>query len=161
MNKKNIKNWFKYLEDDMVAAAFAEAGEFETAREILKEDRKILLALTGENSDLNAFRYAINMCKRISAKLEILCEEHYSEYTLAQFTAELEKEAIGYDVTKVMECVKEEVLNFTSERRDILFVVVESSDGLNLNCKKTTKVIENSWKSLKCPLVLVSDPASA
>ena len=144
----------------MAAAAFAEAGEFETAREMLKEDRKILLALTGENSDLNAFKYAISMCKRISAKLEILCSEQYPEDALKQFTTELKKKAVDCSVTKVSECIKEEVLNFTSERRDILFVVVESSDGLNLNCNKTAKVIKDSWKNLKCPLVVVSDLAT-
>ena len=35
-----MKTLFKKFETEMAAAAFAEAGEFETARQILKEERK-------------------------------------------------------------------------------------------------------------------------
>jgi hypothetical protein len=34
-----MKGFFKKFETAMVAAAFAEAGEFETARQIMNEDR--------------------------------------------------------------------------------------------------------------------------
>ncbi len=34
-----MKNIFREFERTMVAAAFAEEGEFETARQIMKEDR--------------------------------------------------------------------------------------------------------------------------
>lgn len=36
--KKMKQAYFRKMEDTMVAAAFAEAGEFETAKEILEED---------------------------------------------------------------------------------------------------------------------------
>ena len=34
-----MKNLFKYIETSMAAAAFAEEGEFETARAIMREER--------------------------------------------------------------------------------------------------------------------------
>ena len=156
-----MKNWLEKIEDEMSAIAFAEAGEFETAREILKEQRRILLALTGEKSDSNAFRYALNMCKRIGADLEIICSRQHEKGSLDQFKGKLKKDGIQYKLIKVDSCVKEEILKYTSKATDILFVVVESSDGLNLNCKKSKKIISESWTNLKCPLVLVSDLATA
>jgi sugar-specific transcriptional regulator TrmB len=161
MNKKKLKMWLKKLEDEMAAAAFAEEGEFEAAREILKEQRKILLALSGEKSDFNAFRYAHNICKRIGAGLEILYSKHQDTDFLKEFQHELEKEGIEYNFIPTEGCIKEEILNYTDKRGDILFVVIESSEGFNINCKKSTKVVSESWKHLKCPLVVVSDLATA
>jgi hypothetical protein len=152
-----MKKWLKKFEDAMAATAFAEAGEFETARETLREQRKILLALIGEQSDINAFKYALNMCKRIDAELEILYVSEPSNDLLNQFRSELEKEGIKYYLIQKSGCLKEEILNYTNEKRGILFVVVESSEGLDINCKKADKILKESWKNLKCPLVVVSD----
>jgi len=151
-----MKKLMKKFEDAMAAVAFAEAGEFETARETLREQRKILLALTGERSDINAFRYALNMCKRIGAELEILYISDLSEDLLNQFQAELKKEKIVYRLIQRNGCIKEEILTYTGRKREILFVVVESSDGLNIKCKKADKIIAKPWDNLKCPLVVVS-----
>ncbi len=156
-----MKKLMKKFEDAMAAAAFAEAGEFETARKTLRERRRILLALTGEKSDLNAFRYAFNMCKRIGAELEILYASEHTEGLLNHVRSELKKEGIEYCLIQGSGCLKEQILNHTSKKRNILFVVVESSDGLNINCKKADKIIAKSWDSLKCPLVVVSDLITA
>jgi hypothetical protein len=156
-----MKNWLKKIEDEMSAIAFAEAGEFETARAILKEQRKILLALTGEKSDSNAFKYALNMCNRIGADLKIICSRQHKKGLLNHYKGKLNKDGIQYKLIKVDSCVKEEILQYTSKETDILFVVVESSDGLNLNCKKSKKIVSESWTDLKCPLVVVSDLATA
>lgn len=159
--KKKMKKWLKKFENDMAAAAFAEAGEFETAREMLKEERKILLALTGQKSDANAFKYAINMCKRIGAKLDILLSKHHKENEVKEFKSELQKESIDHEFIEVGGCVKEEILNYTNHKSNILFVVLESSKELDIHCEKSKKVISESWKHLKCPLVVVSDLATA
>ncbi|MEW5768305.1 MAG: hypothetical protein AB1797_11925 [bacterium] len=79
---------------------------------------------------------------------------------LNQFQTELKKEGIGCRLIQGSGCIKEEILNHTNRERDILFVVVESSDGLNINCKEADKIIAESWKDLKCPLVVVSDSAA-
>lgn len=64
-----------HLEDQMVAAAFAEAGELHTAREILQRKprpRAVLLVLHGDGSDFDAFMYAVNLCERVKADLEVV-----------------------------------------------------------------------------------------
>lgn len=127
----------------------------------MREKRKILLAITGEGSDTNAFRYALNICNRISAELEILYPSEHAEDLLNQFQAELKKEGIDYRLIKGSGCIKEEILDYTSRESDILFVVAGSSDGLNINCQEADKIIAESWKDLKCPLVIVSDLAAA
>ncbi len=159
--KMNMKKLRKKFEDAMAAVAFAEAGEFETARETLREQRKILLALAGERSDTNAFRYALNMCKRIGAELEILYVSEVREDLLNQFQAELKKEKIEYRLIQRNGCIKEEILTYTGKKREILFVVAESSDKLDIKCKKADKITAKSWDNLKCPLVVVSGLTTA
>jgi hypothetical protein len=158
---KKLKKWLKQFEDDMASAVFAEAGEFETARQIMKKDRKILLAVTDEKRDVNAFKYALNMCKRIGAALEILFSFGPDREDFESFISELKNEGIEHTLVEVKRCLKEEILNYTEKRRDILFVVVESSDGLDINCEDDRKKISTLWQHLKCPLVVVSDLASA
>ncbi|MEF9425726.1 MAG: universal stress protein [Candidatus Mariimomonas ferrooxydans] len=156
-----MKNFFKKFEDAMTAGAFAEAGEFNTAREILNERRRILLALTGKKSDIHAFRYALNTSKRIGAGLEILYFSSNAKELISRLKSELGKENIEYSFIHKSGCIEKEILEYTSKNREILFVVVESPDGLNINCRKAGKRITESWKDLKCPLVVVSDLAPA
>jgi hypothetical protein len=156
-----MKKWLKKFDDVMTAATFAEAGEFDIARESLKEQRTILLAMTGEKSDANSFRYAVNVCKRIDAGIEILFSGQHSTELMKSLKSELKMKSIDYSFIKVDGCVKEAVLKYTTKRKEILFVVIESSDGLDLHCNKSKKAVSQSWKSLKCPLVIVSDLATA
>ena len=63
------------LEDHLAAVAFAEAGEFETAVEMLPRSRKrdrVLLAIEGEVPTPSTFDYALSLCKRIDADMDIL-----------------------------------------------------------------------------------------
>lgn len=156
-----MRKWIKKFNKAMAAAAFAEAGEFETARQTLKEQRKILLALTGEKSDRNAFRYAVNVCKRIDAELEILHVSKIEKGLLKQFTSELRKEGIEYSFIQKKGPLQEEIQNHTDMKRDILFVVVEVSEGLNINSGKSVRILSDAWHNLRCPLVVVSKEAMA
>lgn len=147
----------KKLEDIFAAIAFAEAGEFETAREILKGRGKILLTLTGRASDRKSFKYVLNICKRIDADLEILYVTRSSEMVslLEQFQNELKKEEIAYEMIQGSGCIKEAIINHTEKRRDIQFVVIESSDTLDIDCKENNRILSKVWDGLKCPLVVV------
>ncbi|MEW6408681.1 MAG: universal stress protein [Nitrospirota bacterium] len=151
-----MKKLMKNFEDIMSATAFAEAGEFETARDILKGRKKILLTLTGRGSDRKSFRYALNICKRIDAGLEILYVTKGSEILglLEHFQDELKKEKIPYEIIQGSGCIKEAIINHTEKRRDVQFVVIESSDILNIDCKED-RVLSRAWEGLKCPLVIV------
>lgn len=155
-----MKKLIKKLDEVFSAAAFAESGEFDKAREILTENHKILLALTGGKSDINSFRYALNICKRIGAGLEILYFFEPAEALLNKFKNELKKEGVHYAITKGSECVKQEIIDYTEKRKDIQFVVIESSEALDIKCKKEDGKLSDAWGKLKCPLVLVSKGAA-
>ncbi|RJQ51361.1 MAG: hypothetical protein C4526_10270 [Nitrospiraceae bacterium] len=158
-----MKKRLKELDDTFAAAAFAEAGEFETAKQILKGRKKVLLTLTGRESDLKSFRYALNICKRIDAELEIL---HVSRSIgtlklLKQFQDEPGAEKTGFRIIEGIGCLKEAIIGHTEKSPDIQFVVVESSEALNMDCTKNERVLSKAWKNLKCPLVLVSEASGA
>ncbi len=155
-----MKKWLKKLEDILAAAAYAEAGEFETARETLKEQRTILLALSGATSDKNALRYAVNACKRIGAGLEIMYNPE-AKNSLKQLQPELKKEEISFSSIKRNGRLEEEVQNYTTANRLILFVVMEIPSEDSLYNKKVRNNFAESWKNLKCPLVTVSKPSMA
>src|SRR4030067_638984 len=107
-----MKKLLKKLETMYAAVAFAEAGEHETARQTLKEQRKILLALRGEKSDVDAFRYALNMCKRIDAELEILYVSEPAKVLLKHFQSELENEEVLYSFIQKSGRIEEEIQNY-------------------------------------------------
>jgi hypothetical protein len=156
-----MNKWLKKIDEAMAATAFAEAGEFETAREMLEERRTIMIALIGGSDDEKAFRYAINVCQRVGADLEILYSGMKKAAVPDGIKSELKSEGIDYSFIKVDGCVREAVKKETDRRSDILFVVVESSDRLNMACKKSQKNFSKFWKDLKCPLVVVSELATA
>jgi hypothetical protein len=156
-----MKKWMRKFEKAMAAVAFAEAGEFETARETIKEQRKILLALRGEKGDTHSLKYAINMCKRIGAELQILHVSEIEKGLMNQLKSQLKKEGIVYDLIQKKGSLEEEIRNHTGIKGDILFVVVEVSEGINIRSKKTETIIKDAWKNLKCPLVVVSQGNAA
>ena len=63
------------FEKSMSAAAFAEAGEFGVAREILNPESKhhtVLLVIERDSPNANAIEYTVNLCKRIGAIMDVL-----------------------------------------------------------------------------------------
>jgi hypothetical protein len=63
------------FEKSMSAAAFAEAGEFGVAREILSPESKphtVLLVIERDSPNANAIEYTVNLCKRIGAIMDVL-----------------------------------------------------------------------------------------
>lgn len=154
-----MKKWLKQFEDEMSATAFAEAGDFESARKLLKGRQKVLLTLTGKETDRKSFKYALNICKRIGAGLEVLYTSKREEILqmLREFQDELNKEGITHEFIQGCGCIKEAIIHHTEKRNDIQFVVIESSDALDIECKKNDRDISKAWEGLKCPLVLVSE----
>ncbi|MBI4687532.1 MAG: universal stress protein [Nitrospirae bacterium] len=152
-----MKNWFKQYEDIMSAAAFAEEGEFETARQMINGRQKVLLAVTGRDTDRKAFRYAVNTCKRIGAGLEILHIQGDGSALIAEFQDVLKKDAIAYEIAEGRGCIKEAVIKHTEERKDIQFVVIDSSEGIDTECRESRRSLSERWKALRCPLVVVSE----
>jgi len=156
----HIKELMKQFEKIMSAAAFAEAGEFETARKMLHERKKVLLVLTGRETDMKAARYAVNTSKRIGAGIEILYLARNSEEKsfLEEYLKELKQKGIAYQVTQCEESLKEEITRFIEKEKDIEFVVIDS-DELGIRSAKDKKAALHEWERLRCPVVLVSELA--
>jgi hypothetical protein len=153
------KKFWEKVEDYMSAAAFAEAGEVETARSLVQPDRTVLLAVTPRGADMRSAEYARGVCKRIEAGLEIILVpggENQSSF-LREFQKQLNEDDIPWRIVSTTGCLKKRILEHTDGRRDIHFVVIESSEELDIECDDERGAVRRFIELLKCPLVVVSE----
>jgi hypothetical protein len=158
MKKENIRNLIKKFDDIMTAASFAEEGEFETARKVVKEGKRVLLAVREGEVERKALTYALNTCKRIGADMDVLYLSSGNSDEgpiLKQFFSELEKEGIGYRLIRGIGRLREEIRNYTDSEISVNFVVVES---LAVDRWSKEEELSEILKKMKCPLVVVDTP---
>ncbi|MBF0558127.1 MAG: universal stress protein [Nitrospirae bacterium] len=164
MSKKSsmgkLRRTMKSIETAMMAASFAEEGDADSAREVLKEERGVLLAIRREQMDKKTFRYAVNTCKRTGARLDIIyiSPAESSDPLLEECLAELRSEGVNYRLMHKKGCLKKEIIDYTNNKKDIIFAVTESADSLDVDCTGKGKMLSEAWQNLKCPLVVVTDP---
>jgi len=162
MNRRKAitKEIMSRFEEMMSAAAFAEEGEFETARKALSARHRILLVLTGMRTDMRAASYALNISERINAGIEILylAQGGGKDSFLDRYLAELKGKGIEHRVTTGEGSIKDEIIKFTDKMSDIQFVIIDSQD-LGIESEKEDGTVLHGWEGLECPLVLVSGPA--
>ena len=153
----HIKELVRQFEEIMSAVTFAEAGEPDTALKILHDRKKVLLVLTGEETDMKAARYALSTSKRIRAGIEILylAKNRDEKSFLEQYLNELKTKGVEYEVTECKESLKEAINRFIEKEKDIQFVVIDSED-LGVRSVKDRKTSLEEWERLRCPVVLVS-----
>ena len=142
----------------MSAVTFAQSGEHEAARNILKGKDRVLVAVSDMAFDSSVFSYALNICKRTQSGLDILyltrTELHGDE--IREFMSRAADEGITSIITKKDGCMKQAILDYTTKKRAVLFVVVGTTPELDIECKAGEKSLSEAWKRLKCPLVVVS-----
>jgi hypothetical protein len=164
MDTNKIKKMMKQVEDAMAAVTFAEEGQADAAVSIFKRERRVLLALKEGHRDSKTFRYALNASLRINASLDILLVAapgtgSRTDTHLESYTSELKTAGVPYQVIERSGCMKQEIIDYTNGKHDVLFVVVESPTSLDADCKKKDGMLTELWKNLRCPLVVVSDAA--
>ncbi|MGD0281160.1 MAG: hypothetical protein ABSB95_02215 [Dissulfurispiraceae bacterium] len=154
-----LRKTMESLETAMMAASFAEEDDTASARELLKEERGVLLAIRREQMDKKTFRYAVNTCKRIGARLDIMyiSPTNVPDPVLEECLWELKAVGINYRLIHKSGCLKHEIIDYTNKKKEIVFAVTESSDYLDVDCKGKGKGLSEAWQNLKCPLVVVAD----
>jgi K+-sensing histidine kinase KdpD len=167
METTKLKKMMKSVEHALTAASFAEEGDLETARSLMKTSRRVLLALKAGQIDAKTLKYAMNTAKRINAHLDILHvissrgSGQGGDPALDSFLSELAAEGITYRLITRSGCLKQQIIEYTDSEKEILFAVIESPSSLDADCDKQDKELSELWRKLKCPLVVVMDGARA
>lgn len=145
----------KLFEDIMTTVDFADVVEVATSQAIGK--KKILLVLTGVEPDAKSIRYALNVCERVKAGLDILCITSDAGYAalLENDLKELLPKGTEYHIEKKTRSIHDVVIQYTERSTSVQFVIMDSRGAVDGTSSKERQAIEE-WKGLTCPLVLVS-----
>jgi len=164
MGPNKIKKMMKRVENVLTAASLAEEGEASAAQSLMRESRRVLLALKSGLIDAKTLKYALNTAKRIKASLDILLvgsSGNVSDDALKPFLAELGAAGISYQLIHRTGCLKQQIIEYTNREKEVLFAVIESPSHLDADCIAGDKQLAELWRSLSCPLVVVMDGARA
>lgn len=176
---KRLGKILQKFEEAMASAAFAEAGEFETAQQMIQAgktaNKKILLGTEGGEVSPQLFRYALDLCRRLGGNLEILqvlpvgedatnakqAEIDAAGQIPASFRQQLQKMGILYRIILARDAFEKEIVRYADKRRDILCVVLGAPDsdaGRQAATKRKQSLI---FKRLSCPVVFYGDAVQA
>lgn len=157
-----INELLEQFETMVSADDYTEECEFETAQRVIDERHKVLLVLTGQETDMKAAKYVLHITKRIRAGIRILyvAQEGAENSFLKEYLQKLKYRGIEFLVTQCEKSVKETIFKFIEEeiKNDINFVVIDSQD-LGIPSVTDQKVDMKHLERLRCPLVLVSETA--
>lgn len=168
------------LQKHMAAIAYAEAGEFDAATDLVEPAAKpttVLLVIEGAMPDPAAFNYALKLCKRTMAELDILQviepgDEHDYE-SLSQKMTEgsrnvvnmvrrLEEDEVPFKVTIRLGEVNQKLFNYARRHKDVTMVVFDSPKAKQASQenKGWSRLVDEISRQLSIPLVTVIEGAS-
>lgn len=160
---------FKKLEEAMIAATFAEAGEFETARQFLTTNKnahkRVLLGTDKPEIAPRTISYALHLCQRLGGGLEIFHMLHLPENETdsglsqeeeppAALNTVLQEKGIVYKPVNGPGCLADEMLRHAGTRRDILCVVFDAAEPDGASCRKAKENMITKFQALHCPVVM-------
>lgn len=146
----------------MAAVSFAEEGDTETAASLMKKESRVLVALEKNALDYKTLRYAVNTAKRIGASLDILIVSYEKEgvesddQRIVNIKRWITAEGIECSLIQKTGCLKQRIIEYTKQEKEILFVVIESPKSLDTGCNMKDSALSELWRSLDCPLVVVA-----
>src|SRR5512135_2957929 len=121
METTKLQKMIKAVEHALTAASFAEEGDVETARSLMTESRRVLLALKAGQIDAKTLKYALNTAKRINAQLDILYVGQDGDPALETFQAELAAAGVKHRLVPRSGCLKQQIIEYTNSEKEILF----------------------------------------
>jgi hypothetical protein len=146
------------FQDTMCAAAFAEAGEFETARQLVmgKSHKKVLLGTSAANLPMEIFRHAMNLCRRVGASLEIL-HAGPPPFVIGTDCGPDLLENMGVDYRSIDDCdeLEKELVDSTRKRSAIIFIVLHALAPLRPE-KKRGPHLKRMARQIHCPVVVMN-----
>jgi hypothetical protein len=173
--KSGLKN---RLMARLAAVAFAEAGEFETAQEMARSSKRlqtVLLVIEGETPDEDTFNYAVRLCQRMEAEIDILQiidrNDNSNDYDLLSrrmslgsthivtLLQRLERENIPFKITIRIGDVNQKLFNYAKRHKDVAVVVLDSPK-MKASPKRDrawSGLAETLSRQLSIPLVTVFD----
>ena len=153
------------LSSHFMAAAFSEAGEYETARQMVsgyERKKAVLLAIEGEIPNETTFDYAVNLCRRLNADMDILqimsrgrSKEISPSKEISDLLPRLEREGISFNITVREARVDEILYDHVRIHRDVVTAVIDSPTLRNKEAEEIywRETFRNIAQKLAVPLV--------
>ncbi|MFA6053939.1 MAG: hypothetical protein WC769_01055 [Thermodesulfovibrionales bacterium] len=159
-----INELLEEFETMMSASDFNEEYIFGRVKRDIGERHKVLLVLTGQETDMKAAKYVLHVTRRIRAGITILyiAQEDTENLLLNEYLMKLQSKGIELLVIPSARTIQETIIKFIEEgkKHDVNFVVMDSQD-LGISSLTDQKVDMKNLERLTCPLVLVSEAAMA
>jgi len=159
-----INELLEEFETMMSASDFNEEYIFGRVKRDIGERHKVLLVLTGQETDMKAAKYVLHVTRRIRAGITILyiAQEDTENLLLKEYLMKLQSKGIELLVIPSARTIQETIIKFIEEgkKTDVNFVVMDSQD-LGVSSLTDQKVDMKNLEKLRCPLVLVSEAAMA
>lgn len=159
-----INELLEEFETMMSASDFNEEYTFGRVKRDIGERHKVLLVLTGQETDMKAAKYVLHVTRRIRAGITILyiAQEDTENPSLNEYLMKLQSKGIELLVIPSTRTIQETIIKFIEEgkKNDVNFVVIDSQD-LGISSLTDQKVDMKNLERLRCPLVLVSEAAMA
>lgn len=132
----------------MTAVSFAESGEFDTVSSLLKESKHVLLVYREGQVQEKTLHYALSVCQRIGAGLEILYVSGSGkpEAALQRLLGKLKQDQTPHQLVHASGALYEVLVRHVKAQTAVTCAVLSSSDSLN---------IADQWSTVGCPLVVV------
>ena len=164
------------FEKSMSAVAFAEAGEFELAREILSTETKphtVLLVIETDSPNVNAIEYTVSLCKRIGAIMDVIIALSPSTMSsrnvpnlqavapdpemILSLARLLREKDIPYHIYMFQGDLVEKLGDYVRRHKEVTTVVYDSSRTQESHSKDDTwrKVLDTICTRLSIPLITV------
>lgn len=170
------RGFLESLRKHMSAIAYAESGEYDTARDLMTSARphsSILLVIEGASPAASTFDYALHLCRRTKSQLDILQvvemakgDDGYAG--LRRALSEVSENIVGLmkkvedgnvpvKVTIRLGDVNQKLINYAKRHNEVSMVILDSPKmrGVSEHDRTWKKMIQDLAQKLSVPLITV------